>query len=89
MPTQFQLECRAAMSDVGFARGRCVEVKKTGERGVVRTKLIRGPGKVRQVVKFDDGLCRTFDARELVYAEPDAASHPSEVDLLGKRIRRT
>lgn len=65
-----------------------------GVTGTVQTKMIRGPGDVLQGVKFDDPITDdgrmfgAFDALDLIEA-PAVEGRPTEIDLLGQRIRRT
>lgn len=88
---EFKDEMREATEGYGFRRGERVTVN--GRVGTVNTKIVRGGGKVLQSVKFDEPdengkYFASFDASELTPAAPVEGA-PSEVDLLGQRIRRT
>ena len=81
----FKREMYEASKGQGFARGSRVMVN--GRIGTVQTKLICGKS-IRQAVKFDDGDWEAFEHTDLMPVVEDN-DRPSEVDLLGQRIRRT
>lgn len=76
-------ECRNGM---GFQRGSRVLVDD--KVGTVTVRRVCGSNNVRHTVKFDDGTCGVYAANDMAEAvRPEG--QPTEVDLLGQRIRRT
>lgn len=89
--TEFTTELRDGTRELGFRKGERVVVN--GRLGIVHTKLVRGPNNILQSVKFDtadeDGKYFASFPHTALELAPEVEGKPSEVDLLGHRIRRT
>lgn len=88
---EFKRELCEGLSDCGYARGARVLVN--GRIGTVLTKIVRNRDSILQSVKFDEPdeagkFHGSFPHTELFPAAAEEGA-PSEVDLLGQRIRRT
>lgn len=88
---EFTTELRDGTRELGFRKGTRVIVN--GRIGTVNTKIVRGPENILQSVKFDEPneagkFYESFPHTALTLAAPVEGA-PTEVDLLGNRIRRT